>query len=208
MAYPTASDIISYCGITDTDHATMAGDMLNWAIQIIESTTGRVFDAASSDAATRYFHSEYDVDGQTLYLDQDLMSVSIDTDGKLDIDVGDGGTIALATSDVTYLPPNDTPKYAIKIKGVSGYTWTWVDESANAIAVKGLWGYSSTPPNDIVYCVNRLCKWIYNQRLTSSELDRPLLTESGSVIMPMKLPADVLSILSMYKRIKLGAPCQ
>jgi hypothetical protein len=205
MAYPTASDAIAYCGITDTDHATMVGEMINWAIQIVETTTGRVFDAASSDAATRYFNGELDVDGQTLYLDMDLVSVSLDTDSKPKIDTGSTDVI-LSSSDIVYLPTNDIPKYAIKILGSSGKTWGYTYDADNEITVTGLWGYSSTVPQGIHYVVLRLVKWIYNQRVTNAELDRPLLTESGAVIMPTKLPADVQSILAQYKKPKYGVP--
>jgi hypothetical protein len=205
MAYPTASDAITYCGITDTDHASMVADWVNWAIQIVETTTGRVFDAASSDVETRYFNGEIDVDGQTLWLDKDLLSVSVDTDAKPVIDTGTTDVI-LSTSDIVYLPPNDTPKYAIKILGSSGKWWGYSYDADNAISVKGIWGYSSTPPNDIWYAILRLVKWIFNSRVQSGDLDRPLLTNDGVTIMPAKLPGDVLAILMQYKKPKMGVP--
>jgi hypothetical protein len=114
--------------------------------------------------------------------------------------------VDLSSSDIVYLPPNDTPKYAIKILGSSGKTWGYTYDADNEISVRGLWGYSSTVPNDIWYVILRLVKWIYNQRVTNAELDRPLLTESGAVIMPTKLPADVQSILAQYKKPKYGVP--
>lgn len=205
MAYPTVSDAVTYCGITDTDHATMVGDMVNWAIQIVETTTGRVFDAVGTDAATRYFNGELDVDGQTLWLDNDLLSVSLDTDGKPVIDTGSTDTV-LSTSDIVYLPANDTPKYAIKILGSSGKTWGYDYDADNAISVKGVWGYSSTPPNDLWYAILRLVKWLYNQRISSADLDRPLLTNDGVTIMPMNLPVDAMSVILKYKKPKMGCP--
>lgn len=205
MGYPAASDAIAYCGITDTDHASMVGDILNWAIQIVESTTGRVFAAASSDVETKYFDAELDVDGQTLYLgSNDLLSVSNDTDGNPVIDCG--GTDTVYASDVIYLPVNGTPKNAIKLRGDSGKTWTWENDPDDALSVKGLWAYSADPPQDIWFAIMRLCKWMYDQRKTTNEIDRPLLTESGNIIMPQKLPQDVMSVLLHYRKIKVGAP--
>ena len=205
MAYPAASDAITYCGITDTDHATMVGDMVNWAIQIVESTTGRVFAAASSDVETHYYDAEICVEGQTLYLgNDDLLSVSVDTDGNLEINPGDSEDVK--SSDVIYLPVNSTPYNAIKLRGGSGLTWTWVDDPDDAISIKGVFAYSSTPPNDIWYAILRLVKWIYEQRVSDNDIDRPLLTDSGAVIMPQRLPQDVMSLLLKYKKIRIGAP--
>lgn len=206
MAYPVTSDATAYCGVTDTDHAELLTTFLTYAIDIVEKETGRVFDTASSDAAIKYFDTEVDVDGQTLYLgNEDLLSVSVDTDGYLEINTGDS-TTNLVASDVIYLAPNTTPYYAIKIKGMTGYTWSYTDEPTNAISVKGLWGYSTTVPADITYAILRLVKWMFSQRATNADLDRPLLTGDGVTIMPAKLPGDVLSILKKYKKVRVGAP--
>lgn len=208
MGYPAASDAIYYCHVTDTDEASvLIPDLLLKAIGIVEKYTGRVFAAASSDATIKYFDAEIDVDGQTLYLgNEDLLSVSLDTDSKLVINTGDDSTTKLASSDVVYLPLNATPYYAIKIKGSTGYTWTYTLDPDNEISVTGLWGYSTTPPEDINLCILRLVKWLYNQRTASGDLDRPLLTGDGVTIMPMKLPGDVVTILNNYKKIRVAAP--
>jgi hypothetical protein len=51
-----------------------------------------------------------------------------------------------------------------------------------------------------------LVHWLYKQRESSADLDRPLMVEgSGNVIMPTRLPADVLSVLEPYRRMKVWA---
>ncbi len=207
MAYPAASDAVYYIGETpDTDGNVQITNCLKWAIQVVETTTGRVFDAVASDGTEkRYFNAEYDVDDEgVLWLDKDLLSVSLDTDGKPVIDAGTTDII-LSTSDIVYLPANGTPKWGIKILASSGKYWSYEYDADNAISVTGVWGYSSTPPEDINWAILRLTKWMFNQRITANAIDQPLLTGDGVTIMPMRLPADVLTVLAQYKKPKYGA---
>jgi hypothetical protein len=71
--------------------------------------------------------------------------------------------------------------------------------------VFGWWHYGQTIPNVIVHACMRLSQWIYKQRSTDSVSDQPLVLASGMTIMPPKLPADVISMLEPFRRIRIGA---
>jgi hypothetical protein len=204
MTYVASSDYIEYANITSSDHYD-ADDEARWAAliarstAIIETYTGRFFEATtatgdSSAAVTRKFDALLDVDGYTLFLDRDLCAISTVTNGN-----------AVVVSDTEYItePRNDTPYYAIRILSSANKDWTYSGDYENAISIAGSWAYSVTPPNDIKHVCLRLTKWLEDQRKSNSETDRPLLAGEGSVIMPTRLPADVVSILDHYKKRKV-----
>jgi len=160
--------------------------------------TNRVFEAGtavgSSDSyVTRYFDAFLDVDDSTLWLDKECCEIGSITNGDSN---------SIASSDYVTEPRNDTPFYAIKLLTSSSINWTYSVDPENAIQVAGIWAYSKTVPDDIKHICLRLTKWLEDQRKTEGELDRPLLTGSGEVILPMRLPADVLTVLDMYRRVR------
>jgi len=199
MAYCTASDLLDYGNFstdTATDDATLIA-CCTWAENIVNRYTGRSFQATSD---IRYFDAINDIDGDTLWLDEDLAFVDCDTI----IVNGDGSTDLLWTSDNLYWvtePRNRTPHYAIKLTDNGGKDWTYDSNPEMAISVDGYWGYSTNVPADVKWATIRLATWIYKQRQTDVDLDRPLLTNDGMTIMPTKIPADVASILELYKKL-------
>ena len=79
------------------------------------------------------------------------------------------------------------------------YTWEF-DDSDDEISIAGTWGYSATPPADIAHACVRLAAFLYRQKDTSADIDRPLMTGDGVTIMPSAIPQDVKSILDNYRR--------
>jgi hypothetical protein len=79
------------------------------------------------------------------------------------------------------------------------YSWEF-DDSDSEISVAGTWGYSATAPADITHAYVRLAAFIYRQKDTSADIDRPLVTGDGVTIMPSGLPSDVQKLLDRYKR--------
>ena len=203
MAYVASSDFIEYANITSSDHYG-ANDEARWtsliarSTAIIERTTGLVFEATSdtgtSDAPlTRKFDAVADVDGAALYFDKEICAITTVTNGN---------AVEVTATEYVTEPRNETPYYAIKILNSSNKDWTYTNDPENAISVAGAWAYSTTPPNDIKHACLRLMKWLEDQRKTDIDLDRPVLAGEGSVILPMRLPNDVMDILKSYKRPK------
>lgn len=149
---------------------------------LIESPqlTDRLFEAAAD--TTRYFDARRAVTGRMLWLDTDLCAITSITNGDADV---------LVATEYTTVPKNTTPYYAIRLLGSSGLSWTYDDDPEDAIVIVGRWSYSTTAGTDVVQATLRLAAWLYRQRDTSADLDRPLLTDSGVTILPSAVPNDV-----------------
>lgn len=185
MAYTTASDVKTYLGIAASTDDTLIGSLITRAQKIIEEYTGRLFEAAT---LTKYFTID-NVEGRWLYLwGYDLLSITT-------LINGDGTEIASANYRLA--PRNETPKWAIRLDGDTSWEFT---DSDSEIAVAGTWGYAATAPNDIVHACIRLAAFLYKQKDTTADVDRPMMTGDGITIMPSQLPKDVQMILDKYRR--------
>jgi hypothetical protein len=159
--------------------------LLTRAEGIIDAYTGRHFEA---ETATKYFTID-DIDGQNLYLwGYDLLSVTKLTNG-------DG--MEIASGSYRLFPRNDNPKWMIRLDEEQSWNFTDADSE---ISVAGTWGFSATAPADITHACIRLAAFLYRQKDTSADIDRPMVTGDGVTIMPSGLPADVQKLLDRYKR--------
>ena len=187
MAYTTLAELKAYLGIptAETGDDALLTSIITRAQALIEAYTNRVFEAAT---VTKYFHTE-DVEGQILRLwSDDLLTVTTLTNG-------DGTVIAAANFRLE--PRNNTPKWAIRLD--ENYSWEFTDGDSE-ITVAGTWGWSTTAPGNIVHACVRLAAFIYRQKDTNADIDRPLVTGDGVTIMPTALPSDVTRILDLYRR--------
>ena len=185
MAYTTLADVKAYLGITPVGDDTLLAALIVRAQSIIEMITGRSFEAVT---ATKYFHAE-DVDGQTLWmLGDDLLTVTTLTNG-------DG--VVIAAANFRLEPRNSTPKFSIRLN--ESLVWDFTDGDSE-ITVAGTWGYAATAPAGIVQACIRLTSFLYRQKDTNADIDRPLVTGDGVTIMPSALPVDVMTLLKPYMR--------
>jgi hypothetical protein len=188
MAYANLSNLKDYLGITTNGDDNLLTDLLTRAEGVIDAYTGRHFEA---ETATKYFNSD-DTYGRELNLyGYDLLTVTKLTNGN---------AVEIASGNYRLLPRNDDPKWIIKLD--EDYSWEF-DDSDSEISVAGTWGYSATAPADITHACIRLAAFIYRQKDTSADIDRPLVTGDGVTIMPSGLPSDVQKLLDRYKR-RLG----
>lgn len=185
MGYISSSEAKQYLGITTSTDDALIDTLIERAEKIIEAYTGREFEAST---ATKYFDTD-NVEGRWLYLwGYDLLTITKLTNG-------DG--VEITSGQYRLEPRNETPKWAIRLN--EDYTWEFND-SDDEISIAGTWGYSATPPYDIAHACARLTAFLYRQKDTSADIDRPLMTGDGVTIMPSSIPQDVKSILDRYKR--------
>jgi hypothetical protein len=189
MAYATLDELKRYLGITKGDDNTLLLELLVRSQKTIDNYTHRVFEAAANTSRT--FDAERDVDGDTLWLDEDLASINSITNG-------DATTVT--SSQYVTEPRNRTPYYAIKIRSDAAVAWTYGDYHENAITISGKWAYSAAAPADIQMATIRLSAFYYRQKDTSADLDRPLLTGDGITIMPSQIPNDVRQLIEPYRK--------
>jgi len=194
MAYAAASDVVLYADFSASDDDALLTLLIQRATAIIEAETGRVFEAASD---IRYFDATEDVDGYFLYLDKDLIGA------VSDVTITNGNGSDLSTDDFILVPQNN-PHYAVKILGEANKSWTYDSNPERAIKIDGLWGYSSNAPNDIKHATIRLVSWLYKQRETDIDLERPVLTGDGVTIMPARMPHDVQGIIAKYRKRRIA----
>ena len=172
---------------------------------MVPAPQGQAKELVEATTDIRYFDAEKDVDSDVLWLDKDLL---VDSNNVPVILNGDASTDILWDSDNTIFvtePRNEQPVYGITLTSEGGKSWTYDSNPESAISIDGTWGYSTNVPDDVKWATIRLASWLYKQRQTDVDLDRPLLTHDGVTIMPTKLPADVVSLLELYRQIEVAA---
>ena len=187
--YTTLNDLKTYLGISGTGDDTLLASILTRASEAIDSYTRRTFAASES---TRYFDAigEHIIDGRILYFDHDLYSVTTVTNG-------DGNTIS--STYYRLVSRNETPYYAIRLISSYTSTWTYTTNWEDAISITGKWGYSVTPPHDIVQATLRWGGYMYKQK-DAQVFDTTAIPEAGVIQIPAGIPADVKMMLRPYRR--------
>jgi len=193
MAYCSASDVFAYGDFeSDTDDFVLINTLIAAAEKVIDNYVGRTFEAASD---LRYFDAGEDVASNTLWFDEVAQSIT---------HVGNGdGTSDIGSDNWVTEPRNSKPYYGVTLVANSSVSWTYDSNPENAIVIDAVWGYATSAPADIKHACIRLVNWMYKQRESSADLDRPLLTGEGVLVMPSRMPQDVLSILDFYKEMEL-----
>lgn len=185
MSYAELEDLKTYLKITYSTDDTILSDALDAATRAIDAYCGRSFVARTE---TRYY-SYADVRGQTLWLDDDLLSVTTLTNADN----------AVLTDAYYRLEPRsgDGPRHAIRLLS----TAAWSFNQDGEIAIAGKWGYSLRPDPLIV----QACLWLatYFYRLKDNQtFDVTATPELGTITIPRGMPQQLVVHLASLKRIR------
>ena len=190
MAYITNTEAKTYIGgIEGSRDDTFLTTLIAEVEAFIEGYCDRDFEASAD--STRYFDVGRDTEGYYLWFDQDLASITTVTNGDADSTV-------VSSSEYTTIPRNETPYYGIKILVSAAKVWEYDEDYEGAISIAGKWGYSTTPPADIVLACKDIVKIIYRSR--DSNADTAILA-AGMVITPNQIPKTTKQTLDRYKRL-------
>lgn len=189
MAYITLDEYKKYADISSTDVTDDAvlTALIAAASNLIDHMTGRHFSAVTQ---TRYFAPN---GTDTIFLDDDLLTVTSVTNGDADV---------LTASEYFLLPTNSSPKYAVQLRGSSGLSWQSdsAGDGEQAITIVGTWGYSATPPDDIMLATYIIAKSEASRRSGQGVEGVSTVTGAGVVIEPTSVPRTAATIISNYKR--------
>lgn len=195
MAYTTTALVKSYMGVTAAGDDTLIGTLVVRAQAVIDRHCGRTFEAASD--TTKYFDSLADVSRRVLYFGEGLELAQNPTT----VTNGDASVMVLNT-DIVTVPANGAPFYALDLMwgGVGVWQVSNAGNSQRALSVLGRWAFSVTAPDDVVMAATRLTSFLYRQRESSNDFDRPVSVADGVVLLPGRLPADLAALLLPFQR--------
>ena len=195
MSYARLAEVKIDLGIDadETADDVLLQEYLDEATAAIDTYTRRTFEAATD---TRYFERDaLDGSGFLLHMDRDLLTVTALTNG-------DSGATAIPDTEYWLTDAeggrNLGPPYqAIRLKIDSTYSWEF--DTDYWVSVAGTWGYSATPPKDIVRACKRLAMYYYAQK-DAQVFDVTAVPEAGVITVPQGIPRDVERILQPYCR--------
>lgn len=186
--YVELDTLRDYVDITETGDDAILEGCIQRAQTAIETFTRRVFE--TGDDATRYYGREA-VDGQYLWLDADLYSLT-------SIANGDSDATAISTDDITLFPMNEGPPYnCLRLDESSASVWE--QQTDYWIGVTGAWAFSDTPPADIVLATLEWAKYLYRAKDTG-QFEIVAVPGGGVISVPKGLPQLVLDIIHPYLR--------
>ncbi len=194
MTYTKQALVKAYVGATGTGDDALIDELIVAAKGYIDTFTGRVFDGTSTSA--RSFTVGEDTEGRTLFFDEDVAFISSIVN-KAD---SDAGTEAITSAHYVTIPRNKTPWRAIKLKSSANKEWDFEDDPEGGITVTASWRYGTSAPAAIQEAARRLVVHLYRQKDSSSDLDRPIITDAGVTILPSMVPKDVMTVLNMYRK--------
>jgi hypothetical protein len=190
MAYTTLADLREYLGISnpsDTDDDDLLTQFIDDAQSFIENYCRRRFEVSAD--STHYYDPNLDVINGMLLFDDDLITIT-----SLTID-----STLIASTNYDLGPRNKSPKAWITLRSSGGVSWTYSTDSEDAIEVVGKWGYSETPPDNIVYVCKRLAAYYYRKK-DAQVFEDTTFAQAGTITVPEGFPKDILKVLDGYRR--------
>lgn len=151
----------------------------------IQTHTRRRFEPVT---ATRLLGATWAC-GALLKLDDDLLSATAIVDGT-------GKTLTPADY---RLEPRGYPPYG-HIRALASIGNAWLFNPDGEVSVTGSWGWSATLEPAIKQAAMRLAVWLYRQRDTSEDADRPIASEGGVMLMPNRVPKDIMDMITPFVR--------
>jgi hypothetical protein len=188
--YATLAQLKAYLAITATTDDALLTDLLIRATSVIEQMTRKVFVATLAEPR-RFGRSQMMWDS-ALRRDYLLLPSGYYIAQLVSATDGDRNTIPLSEIE---LPP-EGPPYSLLIR--RGARWCGASQT---VEITARWGYSISPPANIIHATIRLAAWMYRQRGTANDPDRPTVADGGLVLLPSALPDDVKQILEHYRDV-------
>ena len=187
MAYITLAEMRYILDIDNVADDVKLVDAIDDAQSYIEDTTNRRFEA---NTETRYYRRAAisPENSRLLEVDEDLLTVT-------ELLNGDADNTEIVAGNFWLYPRNFRPYSGILLK--TNITPFWQFDTDYWVEVTGTWGYSATPPGDILRACKHLAAFYYRTK-DSQVFDVTAIPEAGVITIPQGVPATVTRILKRY----------
>ena len=184
--YCSVASLKNWRGIEQPVDNDKLSEAIDAAEEFFDRKTHRIFFAVHE---WRVYHATRDVDGNTLYLDYDLVK---------DTEIRNGDDSIIPVARRFLVPANRPPYWAIELDHT--VYWTWSGTPINAIRVRGWWGYSMKAPEDVVQSIRLAAAKLYKEK-DSQIFGRVGFAEGGQLILEEALPSFVYETINHYQRL-------
>ncbi len=195
MDYATVAEVKTYGGV--------GGPKDDKVIEGLITRASKKFDTfckhplVTDTDTTRYFTVGRDTEGMALWFDGVIASIT-------QVLNGDPSTTEVTSSEYALINRNNPPYYGIRILRSAAKVWEYTTDPEDAIAVTGKWAWHTSAtvaavPADIKKACVRYVAFLYRQRDTSQDVDRPILTDAGVTLLPSRMPQDVIDDILPYR---------
>ena len=191
MAYCTLAELTTYLGVSDSDDDALLGPIIDRATAIIDMRCKRTLVATST--STRNFTVGRDTVGPHLYFNDMCASIT-------QVLNGDSSNTEVTSAQYVTKPSNVGPFYGIKILRSASKVWQYTTDPEDAIAVTGNWAWFATLPDEVKHFCIRLSAFLYRQKDSNLDMDRPILTDAGVTLLPAGLNQDLTLLVKAYGR--------
>ena len=195
MAYTDEKKVENYLG-TELP-SSLSQQILSWVTAVtewIDNYTGFSFENSAS--STRYFDGS---GSRELLVDKyhTLESiVTLDVDGDEDVTIDSSGLVQY--------PLNTTPKDRLYLE--SSASIARFPSHRNAVKITATWGYSTTPPEEIILAATRLLAHLLQKRLSGGKVSQESLGDYSVSFEKIDEAAELLgvkNILDQYRNLEI-----
>lgn len=195
---------------TSTDYDATLSAQITAVSRLIDKEVGRWtnFFYPSTDAEDRYFDGN---GGRELYIDEavSITSVAVSEEGS----VTSSDYTTWSSSDYLTWPYNSTPIMRLDVDVKNG-SKLYFDAYRKAVKVTGVFGYASTPPEDVTQAaIIQTIRWFMRGKQAwedtgaGPEVGQININVGGQRFIGSRLDSDVAAILHHYKVANLvGIP--
>jgi len=189
----------------DNENDLLESDVAR-ATRMIDDHTRRTF--AVTEATTRYIDCvEPYVVGPFLTFPKDIWKITavVNGDGTA-VDMDEispqprNFTRADGTIYISSAQSDAFPFWQIVFKHSSGKYWTFNNSPEEAIAVTGMWGFSSTPPEAIEWATTALAVHLYRMRHAVDESGF-VASREGELLVPPSIPSYIQERIQYYVKV-------
>lgn len=190
MAYPTATDLKDYLGITGSSEDTLLTNLITGVKEYAEHYCGRVFEGGS--AAQRGFP----LIPRFFSEDRRIFTPGADMASVTEVLNGDGSTIFTEGTEFVLLPVGVPPYNQIILLTGAGYRFS----GSGLVKITAVWGYAATCPKIVFDAFLGIAAYLYRVR-PAGGVGAVIQAGGQTIVQPETFPQAHVDVIRSLRRL-------